>query len=168
MKYFVTIDDERIEVELIERDDRTVLVRDGNETPVELCPIRNGGSFSLLVGDASLPLVVSGPNEDLTLNLGSETWHCSVEDEREAAASAAAGGAGPRQGGGVLRSVMPGIVREIRVAKGDRVARGDTLLILEAMKMQNEIRADADGTVVQVQVTTGAAVAKGDPLVTID
>jgi biotin carboxyl carrier protein len=55
----------------------------------------------------------------------------------------------------------------MRVDAGQEVARGDALLILEAMKMENEIRADADGTVAAVHVTPGTAVAKGDPLITL-
>ena len=53
------------------------------------------------------------------------------------------------------------------MAGGDEVVQGDTLLILEAMKMQNEIRADAAGVVQTLHVAAGDAVAKGDKLVTI-
>ncbi len=171
MKYVVQIDGEELCVEVIERAGVTYAVHpelaDGAETPVELVAVRDNGSYSLLVGAHSLPVVASGASDDLTLILGSETWHCAVLDEREALARAAEGAAGARAGGGVIRSVMPGIVRDVRVAVGDAVQRGTPLLILEAMKMENEIRADAEGTVATVHVTPGTAVAKGDALITL-
>jgi biotin carboxyl carrier protein len=64
--------------------------------------------------------------------------------------------------------MMPGIVREVRVAPGDTVAAGDALLILEAMKMENEIRAALDGVVKTVHVTPDSTVSKGDSLVTLE
>ena len=172
MKYHVDVDGESLEIELIERGGDVYAVHpelnDGAETRVELTPVRNSGSFSLLVGVRQLPVVSSGPNSDLTLVLGAETWQCSVMDERESLARAAEGGGGGRASGGVLKSVMPGIVREVRVAVGDAVERGQPLLILEAMKMENEIRADMDGTVTALHVAPGVAVAKGDQLITLE
>jgi biotin carboxyl carrier protein len=166
MKYRVTADGEDSIVELIERGGRTFVVRGGAEVPAELVVVRNG-AYSLLLGVESLPVVASGANDDLTLTLGSETWRTSVQDEREALAAAAMGGNSGRRGGGLVRAVMPGIVREVMVRAGDPIVRGTPLLILEAMKMQNEVRADADGTVAEIHVKAGTAVAKGDPLVTL-
>lgn len=165
MKYHVRIGDDELEIDLLERDGSLFLLHEGRETPVDLTAVRNAASYSLLVGDHSLPLVASGPNDDLTLQIASETWNVSVMDERERIAEEAAGGAGG--GGGVVQSVMPGIVREVRVEEGQEVAAGDALVILEAMKMQNEIRAEADGVVSVVHVQAGTAVAKGDDLVTL-
>lgn len=166
MIYHVEIEGEELEIELVERDGEVFLVQDGAETRVELTPIRDSGSYSLLVGGRSLPVVASGPTTGLTLQLASETWQVAVMDERERLALEAAGGAGAG-GGGTIYSVMPGIVREVRVEVGQTVAAGDALVILEAMKMQNEIRADVDAVVDSIQVTAGTAVAKGDPLVTL-
>ncbi len=171
MKYHVELDGETVTVQIVERAGGVFAVHPdlagGAETPVELAPVRSDGSYSLLIGTAQLPMVASGTNDDLTMILGAETWHCAVMDERESLARAAEGAGGARQGGGVLRSVMPGIVRDVRVAVGDDVERGTPLLILEAMKMENEIRADAAGTVTVVHVAAGMAVAKGDPLITL-
>jgi biotin carboxyl carrier protein len=166
MRYSVTVDGETVAVEVVERDGRTWIVDGGKEVPAELVPIRNG-AYSLILGTRSLPVVASRANDDLLLTVGSESWRAAVLDEREALAAAALGARAGRRGGGVVRAVMPGIVREVLVARGATVARGAPLLILEAMKMQNEVRADADGTVLDVRVRAGVAVAKGDPLVTL-
>jgi biotin carboxyl carrier protein len=166
VRYRVTLDGETVDVDLVERGGRTFVVEGGVEVAADLVSVRSG-AYSLLLGTQSLPVVASGPNDDLLLTLGSETWRACVQDEREALAAAAMGAKAGRKGGGVLRAVMPGIVREVLVAHGAAVARGTPLLILEAMKMQNEVRADADGTVLDVHVRAGVAVAKGDPLVTL-
>jgi biotin carboxyl carrier protein len=163
----VTVDGQTLEVDLVERAGRLFVIRDGTEIPVELAVVRNGAA-SLLIGRQSVPVVASGPNEDLTLTLGSETWRCSVVDEREAQAAAALGAKGARHSSGVVRAVMPGIVREILVRPGQEVRRGDALLILEAMKMQNEVRAEVPGRVSEIHVLTSVAVAKGDALVTLE
>ena len=62
---------------------------------------------------------------------------------------------------------MPGNILDVKVATGTSVKKGDVLIILEAMKMENEIMAPCDGTVKQVLVNKGATVNSGDPLVVI-
>ena len=63
-----------------------------------------------------------------------------------------------------VKSPMPGNILDVRVSVGDTVKEGDVLMILEAMKMENEILAPAAGKVVGVQVSKGAAVNSGDVL----
>jgi glutaconyl-CoA/methylmalonyl-CoA decarboxylase subunit gamma len=70
--------------------------------------------------------------------------------------------------GAVLISApMPGTILDIKVTEGDTVKKGDTLLILEAMKMENEITAPQDGTVASVQTSKGSSVNTGDALVSL-
>jgi biotin carboxyl carrier protein len=70
-------------------------------------------------------------------------------------------------GGGELTAQMPGQVREVRVQAGDAVKVGDTLVVLEAMKMEIRVTAPADGTVKQVYVQAGAVVERGQRLVEV-
>lgn len=85
-------------------------------------------------------------------------------DERIRAASAGREANAPK-GLGTLRSAMPGVIVEVRVAPGDAVEAGQVLLILEAMKMQNEIKASASGEVSQVLVSSGDTVPAGANLI---
>ena len=84
-----------------------------------------------------------------------------------AAAPAAALAAGALAAGEVITSPMPGNILKINVAQGQHVNEGDVLIVLEAMKMENEISATKSGTVAQINVTKGAVVETGTPLVVI-
>ena len=83
------------------------------------------------------------------------------------AAPAPAAAAAPAAGGEKVTSPMPGTILSVNVAAGDAVKRGQVLMILEAMKMENEIMCPCDGTVASVSVTKGAAVGSGTLLCTI-
>ena len=67
--------------------------------------------------------------------------------------------------GDALTAPMPGVILEVKVAVGTRVERGQTLLVLEAMKMQNDLNAQCDGRVTRILVKAGDAVRHGDVLV---
>ncbi|MGE0638723.1 MAG: acetyl-CoA carboxylase biotin carboxyl carrier protein subunit [Thermoanaerobaculia bacterium] len=82
-------------------------------------------------------------------------------------AEEARGGPGQR-GKMTVTAYMPGRVVDIRVAEGEAVEAGQSLVVLEAMKMQNEIQADRAGTVKKIHVTSGEAVEGGDPLLEIE
>lgn len=69
--------------------------------------------------------------------------------------------------GDVVKAPMPGNILKINVAPGQKVEEGDVLIVLEAMKMENEIVATKSGTVAQVAVSKGAVVETGTPLVVI-
>jgi glutaconyl-CoA/methylmalonyl-CoA decarboxylase subunit gamma len=70
-----------------------------------------------------------------------------------------------RPGTTTIKAPMPGTVLSFSVAQGQVVQRGDVVLILEAMKMENEIVASADGTIAALRVAPGASVNTGDPLI---
>ena len=82
-----------------------------------------------------------------------------------AAPAPAPAAAAPLAAGEVVKSPMPGNILKINVAQGQAVKEGDTLIVLEAMKMENDVVAPRDGTVAQIVVTKGAVVETGSPLV---
>lgn len=75
--------------------------------------------------------------------------------------------AAPATDGSTVKSPLPGTVMAVKVAVGDAVKAGQTLMVLEAMKMENNIDADRDGTVTQIMVQQGATVQEGDNLIVI-
>lgn len=78
------------------------------------------------------------------------------------------GGKGSADSGNLVRAPMPGQVREVLTAEGDKVARGQTLMLLEAMKMEMRILAPRDGKVVKLSVKQGQQVDKDDALVEVE
>ena len=84
-----------------------------------------------------------------------------------AAPASAAAPAAPAAGAEVINSPMPGTILSVKVAAGDSVAKGDVLCVLEAMKMENEIKAPRDGVVAGVHVTANSSVEAGKPLVSL-
>ena len=68
----------------------------------------------------------------------------------------------------VISSPLPGIILDLRVKAGDTVKKGDTLLVLEAMKMENNIQATSDGKIARVSIQKGDSVLEGDELVVIE
>ena len=84
-----------------------------------------------------------------------------------AAAPAAAPAAGATADGTTVTAPLPGNVLSIKVSQGAAVKEGDVLLLIEAMKMENEVAAPCDGTVKQIVVSQGQMVATGDALIVI-
>ena len=74
----------------------------------------------------------------------------------------------PVRGGTAVESPMPGIILEVCVREGDKVRRGQKVAVLEAMKMENDILAECDGTVTGIYVNRGDTVADGVKILTIE
>jgi len=91
-----------------------------------------------------------------------------VQDERTRAIEAVSGKGQPAAGGGTVRAPMPGLVVRIEVAEGQQVDAGAGLVVVEAMKMENELRAPRPSVVAAVHVGVGQTVEKGAPLVTLE
>ena len=104
------------------------------------------------------------------VKLGSEERRVKSE-ESSSSASASAPDAAPKSApaasGKPVVAPLPGTINDIKVKVGDKVNVGDTVVILEAMKMQNNIEAESAGTIASINVNKGDAVLEGDTLVTI-
>ena len=103
------------------------------------------------------------------VNVNGTVYEVEIEEMNGAPAAApvAAAPAAPAGAGERVAAPMPGNILSVNVAAGDTVKKGQVLMILEAMKMENEIMAPCDGKVTAVAVTKGAAVESGALLCTI-
>ena len=98
----------------------------------------------------------------------SEERRVKSEESNSSSASAASTSSAPTAAAGKpVVAPLPGTINEIKVKVGDKVNAGDTVIILEAMKMQNNIEAETSGTITSINVNKGDAVMEGDTLVTI-
>lgn len=151
-----------------ERHDGTLrAVRDdGAVFEVDLSAVGDGGAFSFIVDGLSYDCLLEREQKTTVVQILGERIVAEVQDERERAAQRVA----THKGGGrrTIEAVMPGVVVDVKVAAGDLVEDGDTLVVLEAMKMQNPIPADGRARVARVAVKPRDVVAGGDLLVELD
>ena len=166
MKYYTRAGDAEREFRFERRGD-ALLAHCGERTfAIDVAAVGDGSAFSLLVDGQSLDVILERADGGMIVQCRGERIAVEVLDERErlsrAVASAHKGGPQP------LRAAMPGVVVDVRVGEGDRVAGGQTVVVLEAMKMQNPLQADAAGVVKRVHVAKGQAVAAGALLVEIE
>jgi len=166
MKYVTKLDGEEREF-TFERHGDGLYARCGDTSyALDLALVGDGTTFSLLVDGSSYDVVADLQREQVVLQMLGERFVVHVEDDRERAAHALAGnkGGGRRE----LRAAMPGIVVDIKVTEGDTIAEGQTLVVLEAMKMQNPLLAEATGKVTRVLCKKGEAVASGAVLLELE
>ncbi|HUF12101.1 MAG TPA: biotin/lipoyl-containing protein [Longimicrobiales bacterium] len=162
MKYFVTVSARTIEVDLHASGARV----DGMEVRADLRELPGTRVRSLIVDGRSLTMLAVPLESGIwELQVAGARHRIEVVDERTRAIRAMTGqGAAPR-GPAAIRAPMPGLVTRIEVAAGDSVRAGQGIVVIEAMKMENELRADADAVVDRILVEPGQAVEKGAILV---
>jgi biotin carboxyl carrier protein len=165
MKYIVSILGREIEVEV-----------DGEQVTVagQTCT----ASLGAVPGTPIRQLLLDGRSEALALEADGrgrwaltrrgERFEVEVLDERARHIRSLTGGSERARGPAVLKAPMPGLVVRVQVEAGQPVASGAGVVVLEAMKMENELRAAAAGVVRTVRVRPGEAVEKGQVLVEFD
>lgn len=166
MKYATTINEKTYIIEI--NDDRKVVV-DGVEYAVDFESVAGQPVYSLLINGRSYEAYVAAVEDqpEWQVLLHGELSSVLVEDEREKRLRMAAGGAAAVSGEYNLKAPMPGLIVAVPVAEGQVVQKGDILIILESMKMQNELKCQRDGTITRVKVKPGEGVEQNQPLITI-
>ena len=162
MKYFVKIGGREIEV-AVDGDQVSIA---GRSMHAHLSPMPGTPLRHLLWDGRSLTLVLeSRERGEWQVGLAGARYDAKVVDERTRHIQSLAAGAVTQAGPAVLKAPMPGLVVRVMVVPGDHVAAGQGLVVLEAMKMENELRAPAGGIVGSVSAVPGQAVEKGQVLV---
>ena len=167
MKYYVEAGGKTHVVEISATKEGVRVLVDGVPHPADLAAVEGTGLYSLLIDDRSVAFAARFENGTAVLAFHDREARVPIEDERTREARKMTGGSRKARGSGDVRSVMPGVVKEIRVKVGDAVEAKSPLLVLEAMKMENEIRAGRAGVVKALHVAAGQAVEKGALLVTL-
>jgi len=169
MRYYVSLDPrpgaKPSVVDLVELPSGQLEVR-VDERPVEVDVAPVGSQLSVRVGGQMVDLTTEGAPPELGTVASGHRAFVRVESERMRAAERAKK-VSPTGGDRVIKSPMPGRVIKVLVAKGDSVSAGQGLVVLEAMKMENEVRTRAAGKIAEVHVSAGAAVEGNAKLVTL-
>jgi len=137
--------------------DGRVRIVDGRET--------GAGTFSLLIDHAAAEVSVTSHGDEFRVAVGGRTHRLRLLDERALRRRKSAAVA---DGAREVRAAMPGKVVAVLIEAGATVERGQGLLVIEAMKMENEIGSPRAGTVAEVRVKPGQAVEAGELLARID
>jgi len=164
VKYIATIGDKSYEIEINEGGE---ILADGKRLPAEFQAIAEQAVYSLLLGNRSFEAHISPGQEGLDVLLRGQLYEVSVEDERQRLLRKAAGGDVAQTGEYKLKAPMPGLVVDVPVQEGDEVIKGQNLVILESMKMQNELKSPRDGVVGRIRVKSGDSVKQNSVMLTL-
>jgi len=164
MKYIATVEDKQFLVEIL--DEKHVSV-DGKVYEVDFESVGGQPVYSLIVDGRSHEAYVAADDHDWQVLLRGRLYPVSVEDEREKRLRSAAGGGVAEAGEFHLRAPMPGLVVAIPAEEGQAVKKGQVLIILESMKMQNELKSPRDGTVGRIRVKAGESVEQKQTLLSV-
>ena len=153
---FVIDEGESVEAALLRTPGGYALELDGKAAPIAL----NDGR--LTVGDRELEVHVARSGDTVFVQIDGRAFAVRIVHPLATAAAAASGADAD-----VVRAPMPGVVLEVRVREGEKVARGHALVIMEAMKMEHTLVASGAGVVSDLRVQAGARVREGDALLKV-
>ena len=167
MKYSVTVNGNDVELEL-EGDHVRMGARSAR---ARLVDSGTGGNERMLIIGSAVHRVQVRPGANrgqYTLWIDGERFDVEALDERMRAIRSLAAATAKPTGPAPLIAPMPGMIVRVHVAEGDAVHPGQGLVVMEAMKMENELRASSAGTVRRILVTPGTAVEKGIVLLELE
>jgi len=164
MKYITTIKDHEYVIEILDEDHIAI---DGVTYPLDFEQVGNQPVYSLVIGGNSYEAHVFPDEEKWQVIVRGEIYGVTVEDEREKRSRMQAVGRLAELGEYHLKAPMPGLVVAVPVGEGQVVEKGDVLLILESMKMQNELKSPRAGKVTRVRVSPGDRVEQKQTLLSV-
>ena len=163
MRYYVTLEGKELPVDVLPRPAGGFdVVVEGRKVDADCIAL--GDTLSMIVDGHVVDLTIEGQMPKLGVVANGHRLYLEAESERGRAARAAKS-RGSSQGEDTVASPMPGRVMKLLVAVGDEVAAGQALIVVEAMKMENELKSTRAGTVAEIFVSAGAAVEAGAKLV---
>ena len=139
----------------------------GEPHRVDFQTIDEGALYSLLIDNHSWQVLVERNGDEYRVSIDGELYVVNVQDERSRKIQKALTRAAKESGEFILKAPMPGLVRGVPLLLGQEVHKGQGLVILEAMKMENELRSPRVGVVRDIRVKPGDAVELGQALVVL-
>lgn len=163
-QYTILIDETETPVE-VKKDGQDYVIKLGDTSHRYQALLSKNPIYSFLVDDSKVLEAEISFNKDLCdMNIGHVPYHLEIFDPRKRIFSQSEGGA---SSGGTITAPMPGKVVDVKVSKGDIVKKGSPVVVVEAMKMQNELPSPIDGKVEEIAVKAGDTVESGQKLIVI-
>jgi biotin carboxyl carrier protein len=164
MKYVTTIDEKEYLVEILNEKHVSI---DGKVLDVDFSTINGQRVFSLLIDGKSYEAHVNPADEGWEVLLRGRFYSAQVEDEREKRLRLSASARIVEGGEFHLKAPMPGLVVAVMVEEGMEIEKGQVLVILESMKMQNELKSPKVGIVSRIKVKPGDRVEQKTTLLSV-
>ena len=164
MKYVARVADHEFSVDVL--NDTTISIN-GKVYKIDARSIDNEQIYSFLMNDHSYEIFASRIDNGYDVLVSGERHEVIVEDEYTQRLTQLGGSTRAPRGDAQVKAPMPGLVVAVRAVEGDSVKKGQSIIILEAMKMENELRAPFNGLVKSVKVTAGQTVDQGQLLMVI-
>ena len=165
MKYVTTIGGNEYQVEI---SSEGMLSVDGVEYQFDLRQIGDQPVYSMLIDGMSYEAYVHPAEKAWQVLLLGNFYNSQVEDERERRLRLASGNMVSERLEFYLKAPMPGLIVDVPVQEGQQVDKGDVLVILESMKMQNELRTPRAGRVFRMNIKTGDRVDQRQVLMSVE
>ncbi|MBS1250575.1 MAG: Glutaconyl-CoA decarboxylase subunit gamma [Chloroflexi bacterium] len=165
MKYIAEVEEQEFTIEIV--DENHVRIN-GEVHEIDFKAVQGELTFSLLVNGQSYEANVYQENGNWEVLMRGGRYSVRVEDERARRLRIAVGDTAAQQGPFHLKSPMPGLVVDIPVKEGQEVVEGEVLLILESMKMQNELKSPRAGQVSRIMVKQGENVEQRQVLLDVE
>jgi biotin carboxyl carrier protein len=162
MKLQAELNSEKHEVEITRDGEKVSAKIDGREYELEVSEVEP--NVFLFKHDNQIQEIYAAPNG--IVNVGNHQLEVNLIDPKRLRGSSGAGG--NADGIVEIKTAMPGKIVRILVAPGAEVASGDAVIVVEAMKMQNEMKSPKDGIIKEIKVEEAATVNAGDVLVIIE
>lgn len=164
MQYVTTIDEREYSIEIV--DEHHIRI---NEViyDVDFNQVGNQPVYSFIIDGQSFDAHVYQDDDQWHVLIHGSLYTAKVEDERDKRLRASLGGGQAEQDEFFLRAPMPGLIVSIPVDEGQKVEKGDVLLVLESMKMQNELKSPRTGNVSRLRVKPGDRVEQKETLLSV-
>ncbi len=165
MKYIATIEGKEYTVEIVDEKHLRIGER---LVPVDFVTVSGQPVFSLIVDGRSYEsFVYPGEDGDWQVLLLGRQFSVEVEDEREKRLRVVGGSSVAEGAEFQMKAPMPGLVVSVNVEEGQKVDKGQVLVVLESMKMQNELKSPKAGTIGRIKVKAGETVEQRQTLLSV-
>jgi biotin carboxyl carrier protein len=164
MKYIASSSDQEMEIEINAEDE---IIVDGQKYAIDFRSIAGQPIYSLLINGSSYEALVQPSEQGLEVLLHGQMFHVSIDDERMRRLRQISEPKTTERGEFDLKSPMPGLIILISVQEGQKVSKGDRLITLESMKMQNELKSPRDGIIRSLRIKSGDYVEQNEVLLTV-